>query len=116
MKRLLLLIVVITATGCTRPGDHPLSSKCEWSEQDNHSLDLTKFSERRHLRFDALTAEDMAIRWADQNYGHQPQYEPRRDECMATLFAGVAKTHGVDAGVVREYTQDRDLIVDSAVI
>ena len=62
MKRLPLLVAIITLTGCTRPGDHAISTNCMWSEEDS-TLDLTKRSDRRHLRFDAVTAEDLAIRW-----------------------------------------------------
>ena len=35
---------------------------------------------------------------------------------METLFAGVAKTHGVDVAAVRQYSQERDVVVDAAVI
>jgi hypothetical protein len=69
MKRLLLLIATITLAGCVRPGDYPITSNCLWSEQDSHSLDLTRMSDRRHLRFDAITAEDVSIRWADAQVG-----------------------------------------------
>jgi len=116
MNRLLLLVATITLVGCTRPGDYPISSKCAWSEQDSHSLDLTKFSDRRHLRFDAATGEDMAIRWADMRFGHLPEYGQKRDECMQTLFEGIAQHHGIDVAMVRQYSQDRDPIVDIAVI
>ena len=116
MKRLLLLVVTITLAGCARPGDHPISSNCVWSEADSHSLDLTKTFDRRHLRFDAATAEDMAIRWADKYFGHLPEYDQRCDQCMATLFHGVAKQHGVDVAIVRQYSMDRDAIVDAATI
>ena len=116
MKRLLLLLVSITLAGCARPVDHPISSNCVWSEEDSHSLDLTKTSDRRHLRFDAVTAEDVAIRWADRNFGLAQHYEQRRDECMETLFHGVAKQHGVDVTTVRQYSRSRDVVVDAAVI
>jgi len=35
---------------------------------------------------------------------------------MATLFQGVAKRHDVDIAVVRQYSSDRDPLVDAAVI
>jgi hypothetical protein len=116
MNRLLLLIATITLAGCARPGDHPISWNCVWSEQDSHSLELTKLSDQRHLRFDAVTAEDMSIRWADVRFGHRPEYDQRQYECMQNLFDGVAKHHGVDVAVVRQYSADRDLVVDGAVI
>ena len=116
MKRLLLLIVTIILTGCVRPGDYPVSANCVWTEGDNQSLDLRKISDRRHLRFDAVTAEDMAIRWADQRFSHRPEYDQHSAQCMETLFQGVAKYHGVDVAVVRQYSQDRDAVADAVVI
>jgi hypothetical protein len=79
-------------------------------------LDLSTFADRRHLRFDAVTAEDMAIRWADQRYGHLPEWEQRCQECSEKLFAGVAKTHGVDVATVRRYSSERDVVLDALVI
>lgn len=116
MKRLLLLIATITLTGCVRPGDHPISANCVWSEDDSRSLNLASISDRHHLRFDAVTAEDMAIRWADKNFGHLPEYDMRCAECRETLFQGVAKHHGVDIATIRQYSLDRDAVVDTAVI
>jgi len=116
MKRLLLLIVSITLTGCARPGDHPISPNCVWSEDNNPSLDLRKISDRRHLLFDAVTAEDMAIRWTDQHFSHRPEYDQQCAQCMETLFQGVANHHGVDVAVVRQYSQDRDAVADAMVI
>ncbi len=116
MNRLLVLVATITLAGCVRPGDYPISSNCIWNEQDSRSLDLAKISDRRHLRFDAVTAEDVAIRWADNHFGLRPEYEARRDQCMESLFQGVASHHAVDVGVVRQYSRQRDVIVDAAVI
>jgi hypothetical protein len=116
MKLLLLLITTIALAGCTRPGDHPISPNCMWSEADSRSLDLMRISDRRHLRFDAVTAEDMSIRWADKNFGHLPEWDRRVGQCMTTLFEGVAKQHGVDVATVRQYSQDRDPVADTAVI
>jgi len=116
MKRLLLLIATITLVGCARPGDHPVSQNCVWSEQDTHSLDLTKLSDRRHLRFDAATAEDMSIRWADTHFSHRPEWDRKQGECMQTLFQGIAKDHGIDVAVVYQSGVERDPFVDAAVI
>ena len=110
MNRLLLLIATITLFGCARPGDHPISQNCVWSEQDGHS------SDRRHLRFDAVTAEDMSIRWADTHFSHRPEWDQKQNECMQTLFQGVAKHHGVDVATIQQYSVERDLIIDAPVI
>ena len=110
MKRLLLLIATITLFGCARPGDHPISQNCVWTEQNSHSPD------RRHLRFDAVTAEDMSIRWADTHFSHRPEWDQKQNGCMQTLFEGIAKHHGVDVGIVQQYSMEREFIVDAAVI
>ena|SRR6185503_7885495 len=89
MNRLLLLIATITLAGCARPGDHPISSNCVWTEPDIHPLQLTRISDRRHLRFDAVTAEDMAIRWSDIHFGLRPEWDQKCYECMQTLFQGI---------------------------
>ena len=35
---------------------------------------------------------------------------------MESLFTGLAQTHGVDVAVVRQYSRERDVVVDAAVI
>src|ERR1044072_7117808 len=110
MNRLLLLIATITLMGCARPGDHPISQNCVWSEEDNPS------SDRRHLRFDAVTAEEMSISWADMQFGLRPEWGQKQNECMQTLFQGIAKHHGVDVAVVQQYSRERVFIVDAPVI
>lgn len=107
MQRLLLLIATITLFGCARPGDHPISQNCVWSEHDSHSSDL---------RFDAVTAEDMSIRWADIHFGHRSEWDQRQNECMQTLFQGIAKHHGVDVGIVQQYSREREFNVDAPII
>jgi hypothetical protein len=116
MNRLLLLLATITLAGCVRPGDHPISPNCIWDEQDNRSLQLTRISDRRHLRSDAETAEDMAIRWADVHFHLLPEWNQKCSECMEKLFQGIAAHHGVDVALVRQYSRERDPVVDTAVI
>ena len=79
-------------------------------------MDLAKPADRRHLRFDAITAEDMSIRWADKFFGHRREYDQRQYDCMQKLFSGVAAHHGVDIALVRQYRRERDIVVDAAVI
>jgi hypothetical protein len=115
MTRLLLLVIITTFSGCARPGDHPVSPNCEWIEPDR-TLNLATSADRRHLRFDAVTAEDMAIRWADERFGHRSEWDQRCRECVEMLFEGLAKTHGVDVATVRQYSRERDVVVDAPVI
>src|SRR4030095_11747194 len=114
MKRLLLVLAMLALSACARPGDHPVTSNCLWSEENNQSLDLTKSSDRHHLRFDAATAEDMSIRWTDQHFAHLPEYDQQQNQCIETLFHGVATQHGVDVFIVRNYSYERDVVVDAA--
>src|SRR5687768_7161734 len=116
MKVLAVLIVALALVGCARPGDHPVSSNCSWTEDDNRTLNLENFADRRHLRDDAVTAEDVAIRWADKYFGHRPEWDARCDECMQSLFNGVASHHGVDVELVRQYSRERDIVADSIAI
>ena len=116
MKLLAVLIVTFLLGSCARPGDHPVSSNCAWTEEDKRTLNLQNRADRHHLRDDAVTAEDLAIRWADQRFPRRPEYEARRDECMESLFSGVAHQHAVDVALVRQYSQERDIFADSAAI
>lgn len=117
MTRLLLVVIIITTfNGCARPGDHPVNADCEWIESDRRTLDLATSADQSHLRFDAATAEDMAIRWADQRFAHRSEWDQRCQECMETLFMGLAQTHGIDVATVRQYSRQRDIVVDAAVI
>ena len=116
MKVVALLILTIAVGGCARPGDHPVSSNCSWTEDNNGTLNLEYFADRRHLRNDAVTAEDMAVRWADQHFPLRPEWDARCYECAQSLFSGVASHHGVDVNLVRQYSRQRDLIADSVTI
>ena len=118
-----LLLLTVTLTGCVRPGDHPVPPQCDWTEESGRSLNLAKAIDRHHLRYDAITAEDVAIRWSDRYAGPRsgqfrgfPEYGRRREECMESLFNGIARFHGVDVSVVREYRLLRDVALDSAVM
>ena len=113
---LAVLIVTLVLGSCSRPGDHPASSNCSWTEDGNQTLNLEHFADRRHLREDAVTAEDVGIRWADQHFGLRAEYGARRDECMESLFKGVASQHGVDVALVLQYARQRDIVADSVTI
>jgi len=117
MTRLLVFAAfALTLTACSRPGDYPVTHDCAWIEQDNRSLDLNTFADRRHLWYDAVTAEDVSIRWADAYFHLSPEYDHQQDQCMEKYFQGIAARHHVEAATVREYSGRRDIVYDSAVI
>lgn len=112
----LLLACLISLMVQTRPGDHPISSNCTWVEDNSRPLNLENRADRTHLRDDAVTAEDVAIRWADSHFHLLPEWDARQNECMESLFDGVAKHHGLDVALVRQYRLERDVVLDSATI
>src|SRR5438132_14247599 len=82
-------------------------------------LDLAQSADRAHLRRDAESAETIAIHYADVSPARRkgPQeYDQARDECMASLFGAVARTHGLDIGLVRGYTALRNELYDAIVL
>src|SRR5690242_6758916 len=81
-----LLACLVPFVGRTRPGDHPINSSCTWIEDNRRPLNLAVRADRTDLRDDAVTAEDVAIRWADKYFGHLPDYEPRRDEAGGVVI------------------------------
>lgn len=96
---------------------------CDWPSEETLPLNLDDSSQRQHLTDDALVAEDRAIRYADLTRGHRSghfetsgKYARARDECMATMFAGIARSHGVTVTQVRQAVGYRRFSVDLAVL
>jgi hypothetical protein len=116
MKLIFLFALMVALAGCTRPADHPINANCQWLEEDNRPLNLQITADRHHLRQDVETAEDVGIRWADKNFHLRPEYEGQREQCIASLFSGVAHQHSVELATVAEYRTHRDTLVDSLVL
>jgi hypothetical protein len=73
------------------------NSDCRWPGEN-----ATHQASAWHLSEDAEFAEDLAIRYADVHHGLRTPYyvsgdvyNAGRDGCMATLFAQIAREHGV---------------------
>ena len=108
-----LLLLLLAAGACVRRDGR--NSDCQWPGERAVELDTA-----RHLSADAEFAEDLAIRYADAHYGiHSPtpsdQYGLKRDECMAALFADIAKEHGVRTEQVSRSLGENRAHIDSAV-
>lgn len=108
-----LLLLLLAGCACVRRDGR--NASCTWPEEDPiHSVGA------RHLSADAEFAEDLAIRYADTHYGrHSPnpseEYGTKRDECMAMLFAEIAKQHGVPLEQVSTSLGHNRAYIDAAI-
>jgi len=108
-----LVLVLLAGCACVRRDGRNSDSK--WpGEAPKHSVDA------RHISADAEFAEDLAIRYADTHYGrHSPnpseEYGTKRDECMAKLFAEIAKDHGVPLQQVSSSLGHNRAYIDAAI-
>lgn len=87
--------ILLAATACVRRDGR--NSDCRWPGENP-----VREATARHLSADAEFAEDLAIRYADThdglrtpNFVSMEAYGAARDRCMQTLFASVAREHGV---------------------
>src|SRR4051812_383814 len=116
---LTLPIAVILSRRLPAPAANGQARRCELPAEPRRPLRLDRFADRAHLRADAATAESWAIAYADvsplRQQGAGP-YAGARDQCMATLFARISQSHGIDVRTVREYAGQRDIIFDAAVL
>jgi hypothetical protein len=101
-----ILLLFVLASGCSRSRPN---ADCYWPLDDPS----------RSLYFDAEFAEDLAIRYADAQRGPRSghfegfgDYGRTRDQCMARLFAEVARVHGVSQGQVRQALDNRPIAID----
>jgi hypothetical protein len=119
---LIAALLALGFAGCASVDRY--NSTCSWPTENHVAvLDLGRADDRRHLDHDALIAEDLAIRYADHLNGRRSgqfrdgdAYHAAREQCMATLFATVARIHGVDADEVREAAGHRNVPFDGVVL
>src|SRR5258708_1454061 len=120
MRRQSLLILVTAATmvGCGR--GNPPTVRCDWPPASSTSTDET---DQRSVRADALQAEDLAIRYADnRNAPHSGHfqgfaaYDETAKTCMTALYAAVARQHQVSIDQVRSAVAHRPLMPDVLVL
>ncbi len=116
---LMCLIAVMLSRRLPAPAANGQARRCDIPAEPPRPLHLDRFADRAHLRADSATAESWAIAYADvsplRQQGAGP-YADVRDQCMAMLFARISQSHAIDASTVREYTQQRDVIFDAAVL
>jgi hypothetical protein len=119
---LLVLLLALPLAACGR--GEKRNSSCLWPHERNpHSLDTRRFVDRRHLESDALLAEDLAIRYADRVRGKRSgqfqgdaAYRAAREQCMATLFEAVSRSHHVSGEQVHHAVANRWVSFDALVL
>jgi len=104
------IALVVLCSACS--GRARIEPRCEWTSAGNRSLDR-----------DALRAEDLAVRYADDTAGRRSgrragpiAYQRVRDDCLSSLFSDVAHAHGVSVADVRAAAQHRPAAFDAAVL
>jgi hypothetical protein len=91
---------------------------CQWPHESHHDLDRRNTVDLRHLRDDAQFAEELAIRYGDSLRQKEGLTEARekRMQCMETLFATIATSHGVTKDEVRDAASERDWRMDFTLV
>jgi hypothetical protein len=115
-----VLVVALSASSCVARSR--INANCEWTAEPPSQLDIRRSPDVNHLVGDVTVAEDLAVRYADVTRGHRSghfagadAYTAARERCLATLFATVATTHGVDLQQVRDVRGQRPFAVDVTV-
>jgi hypothetical protein len=118
---LALAAISIGVSACTPPTAH--HADCEWPPEAASALDVTNRADRDHLRKDAETAEDLAIRYADWHRGHRSghyagpdEYRRARDECIARLADSIVRDHRVTIEQVDQARLTRPTLFDPVVL
>jgi hypothetical protein len=122
MSRLLLLwpLVLVCLSGCV--ARERINVNCKWTHDAAFPIDLRNQAHQQHLTDDTDVAEELAIRYGDEglrvlgHFASMDEYLRARDECMATLFNGIASSHEVSAQQVRQSVGRRRTSFDATVI
>ena len=111
MRRFLLVLLISQAACVDRDR---LNSTCLWSDDLSSPLDLSRKLDRRHLREDALIAEELGVRHGDvfRRTRSVAERDVLRAECTGSLFDQIARTHGVTQADVLEAGSRRDTAID----
>lgn len=111
-----------TCPGCIER--NRVNARCEWRGDTASRLDVGQSADRRHLSLDAQLAEDLAIRYADEEYRRRSGYEGHggliangefRNRCLARLVASIEQSHGVTSEDVRVARGRRNAAFDAGV-
>ncbi len=94
-----------------------VNATCRWTDAVSTRLDLTRATDREHLRQDAQVAWEVAQRYADVRYRTSPSLaRPLLDSCRTMLNDSIMARHGVAAADIQRATYTRVWWIDVAVI
>jgi hypothetical protein len=97
---------------------------CDWTDDTSFSVDYNNASHQAHLVADAQLAEELAIRYADAEFGRRFGVEHHgglldggtfRRECLSRLFDAIENNHGVTSAQVQFARGQRNGSFDFAV-
>jgi hypothetical protein len=109
--------VMLTAalTGCIDASR--INRRCQWTDGSAAKLDLTRASDREHLRQDAQVAWEIAQRYADVRYRTRPTLaRPLLDACRAAMYDSIVSRHGVTVADIETATVARIWWIDVALV
>jgi hypothetical protein len=116
------VVTYMRCPGCI-PRDR-VNASCQWTD-DTFPLDARTPSHQDHLVEDAQLAEELAIRYADAEFGRRFGVEHHggliddgrfRNECLSRLFRAIENDHDVTAEQVRVARGERNGMFDLAVV
>src|SRR5262245_7978903 len=86
---------------------------CRWSDSEPRTLDLSRASDREHLRVDTKLAGELALRMADVRYRNSPTgARPIVTQCRNALYDSIIARHGVTRADIDRATMARVWWVD----
>jgi hypothetical protein len=112
----------VTCPGCIDRAR--LNKACEWTGDTAFPIDPENAAHRKHLVGDAHLAEELAIRYADAEFGRRFGIEHHgglleggrvRGECLAHMFTAAASSHGVTTAQLDGARFQRNRVYDVAV-
>jgi hypothetical protein len=123
--RFLIVLAVVAMVGCTRR--EGMNFECTWPSDPTFAVDLGGPGALRHLLDDIQLAEELGIRYGDQNSGRRVAVvfgiavrlggpvnvtlgRQLRETCTSSLFKTVAETHSIsteDIGRMRTRLSER---------
>jgi hypothetical protein len=128
-------VIVLAVTSCAAlatylccPGciDRERANKnCEWADDPRFVFDSRNPAHREHLARDAQLAEELAIRYADAEFGRRTGIEHHgglidngrfRNACLSRMFQAIENQHHVTPEQVQAGRGQRNPIFDLAVV